>query len=91
MNQPAACLHAQVLPNGTLRSRGLPLSEKLLPGERWQDAVARGVAEELGPVLPRDHRVSDRVVSQHRDTELTGPMHHRHGSGFLVVFEDCAF
>ncbi|KAL4852717.1 hypothetical protein ACK3TF_006206 [Chlorella vulgaris] len=42
----------QVLPNGSRRTRGLPLSEKLLPGERWQDAAVRGVVEELGPVLP---------------------------------------
>ncbi|PSC69517.1 hypothetical protein C2E20_7044 [Micractinium conductrix] len=47
----------QVLPNGARRARGLPLSEKLLPGERWQDAVVRGVIEELGPVLPADPKV----------------------------------
>lgn len=47
----------QVLPNGSRRSRGLPLSEKLLPGERWQEAVVRGVLEELGPVLPADPQV----------------------------------
>lgn len=49
--------HAQVLPNGNRRSRRLPLSEKLLPGERWQEAVVRGVVEELGPVLPANPEV----------------------------------
>lgn len=47
----------QVLPNGSRRARGLPLSEKLLPGERWQEAVVRGVVEELGPVLPAQPQV----------------------------------
>ena len=47
----------QVLPNGSRRPRGLPLSEKLLPGERWQEAVVRGVVEELGPVLPENPQV----------------------------------
>ena len=127
----------QVLPNGARRARGLPLSEKLLPGEvrtaeclgcatlhacsllavaplpccsllpaprttcllcclwlpcfpchvarppphrppfplhllgrhptlqRWQDAVVRGVIEELGPVLPADPKVwGDASVQQ---------------------------
>lgn len=47
----------QVLPNGNRRSRGMPLSEKLLPGERWQDAAVRGIMEELGPVLPAEPQV----------------------------------
>lgn len=47
----------QVLPNGSRRTRGLPLSEKLLPGERWQEAVVRGIVEELGPVLPEDPQI----------------------------------
>ncbi len=60
---PAPCLPqthptgTQVLPNGSRRPRGLPLSEKLLPGERWQEAVVRGVVEELGPVLPANPQV----------------------------------
>ena len=44
--------HQQVLPTGSVRTRDLPLSEKLLPGESWRDAVVRAVAEELGEVLP---------------------------------------
>ena len=47
----------QVLPNGARRKRGLPLSEKLIRGERWQDAAVRGVLEELGPVLPPNPQV----------------------------------
>lgn len=42
----------QVLPSGVRRARGLPLAEKLLPGEAWRAAVDRAVAEELGPALP---------------------------------------
>lgn len=56
---PASCV-SQVLPNGSRRPRGLPLSEKLLPGERWQEAVVRGVVEELGPVLPTNPQVGAR-------------------------------
>lgn len=45
----------QRLPDGRERARGLPLSEKMRPGERWQDAALRGVEEELGgaPLPPR--------------------------------------
>ena len=35
----------------------MPLAEKLLPGERWQDAVLRACQEELGPVLPEQPEV----------------------------------
>lgn len=42
----------QVRPNGAVRRRGLPLSEKLLPGEDWRDGVERAIKEELGSVLP---------------------------------------
>lgn len=52
----------QVLPNGSKRTRGLPLSEKLLPGERWQEAAVRGVLEELGPVLTADPQVGRAMV-----------------------------
>jgi hypothetical protein len=45
----------QVLPSGAVRPREMPLSEKMLPGEAWRAAVARGVAEELGAVLPAGH------------------------------------
>lgn len=41
----------QVLPTGSTRTRNLPLAEKLLPNERWQDAAVRAVREELGPIL----------------------------------------
>jgi hypothetical protein len=37
--------------DGRTRERGTPLSEKLLGGERWQDAAPRAVAEELGSCL----------------------------------------
>lgn len=42
----------QELPTGTIRTRNMPLAEKMLPGENWQEAVHRAVQEELGPVLP---------------------------------------
>ena len=42
----------QILPTGVVRPRGLPLSEKMLPGEAWREAVVRGIAEELGPAVP---------------------------------------
>eukprot|EP00877_Chromochloris_zofingiensis_P005697 jgi/Chrzof1/15128/Cz09g28070.t1 len=42
---------SQQLPDGRIRHRNLPLSEKLLAGESWQDAVPRAVQEELGTVL----------------------------------------
>lgn len=41
----------QQLPDGRVRSRGIPLSEKLLPGEDWREAALRAVAEELGSAL----------------------------------------
>lgn len=41
----------QVLPSGAVRRRGLPLSEKMLPGEEWKDAMRRGVMEELGSII----------------------------------------
>jgi len=47
----------QVLPTGVKRSRNLPLSEKMLPGEEWREAVVRGIQEELGPVLPPEAKV----------------------------------
>ena len=42
----------QVRPNGAIRRRQLPLSEKLLPDEDWREGVARAIREELGSVLP---------------------------------------
>jgi hypothetical protein len=49
----------QILPNGNVRQRERPLSEKLLPGERWQEGVMRGVKEELGTVLPTEPEVGE--------------------------------
>ncbi|PRW57309.1 hypothetical protein C2E21_4331 [Chlorella sorokiniana] len=60
---------AQVLPNGSRRPRGLPLSEKLLPGEAWQEAVVRGVMEELGPVLPANPQVEVDEASMQESVE----------------------
>ena len=41
----------QILPTGIERPRNLPLSEKMLPSENWQEAATRGVYEELGTIL----------------------------------------
>lgn len=42
----------QTLPNGGVRRRNLPLCEKLLKGEHWQDGAKRAIYEELGSALP---------------------------------------
>ena len=39
---------SQILPNGRVRARGLPLSEKMLYREPPLEAARRGIAEELG-------------------------------------------
>lgn len=41
----------QVRPDGAVRHREMLLSEKLIPGETWRDAVDRAIAEELGSAL----------------------------------------
>ena len=41
----------QIFPDGSNRTRGRPLSEKVLPHEAPLDAARRGVLEELGPAL----------------------------------------
>ena len=41
----------QILPTGVERPRNLPLSEKMLPSEKWQEAATRGIDEELGTIL----------------------------------------
>jgi len=46
------CEECQTLPDGRQRRRGLPLSEKMIAGEGWRDALRRAVAEELGTALP---------------------------------------
>lgn len=48
---------SQTLPHGVHRVRGRPLSEKLLPGETWQQGARRGIQEELGSVLPSQSKV----------------------------------
>ena len=40
-----------------MRPRNKPLSEKLLPGERWEEGVLRGIREELAGVLPPEPQV----------------------------------
>lgn len=44
----------QRLPDGRLRQRGLPLSEKMIGQECWQAAAVRAVSEELATALPQD-------------------------------------
>ncbi|KAL6753894.1 hypothetical protein V8C86DRAFT_2717776 [Haematococcus lacustris] len=48
----------QVLPDGRSRRRCVPLSEKLIGDESWQEAVPRAVQEELGSALPEGYQVS---------------------------------
>mmetsp|Transcript_6502 Transcript_6502/g.15634 ORF Transcript_6502/g.15634 Transcript_6502/m.15634 type:complete len:299 (+) Transcript_6502:116-1012(+) len=59
----------QVRPGGSVRSRGLPLSEKLKAGEHWKPAVHRAVAEELGSVLTSPIEVSVSESSYRLDRE----------------------
>lgn len=40
----------QQLPDGRVRVRDLAVSEKMMPGEGWREAVVRAIAEELGSV-----------------------------------------
>jgi hypothetical protein len=51
----------QRLPDGRLRHRRLPLSEKMIGREDWRSTAVRAVAEELGTVLPPDW--NEQVVS----------------------------
>jgi len=46
------CEECQTLPDGRQRRRGLPLSEKMIAGESWREALRRAVTEELGTALP---------------------------------------
>lgn len=48
----------QVRPNGSVRSRGLPLSEKLVATEEWRPAVDRAIREELGSILPSNPQIT---------------------------------
>jgi hypothetical protein len=63
INQPVLLRILQVLieagqrlPDGRLRQRGLPLSEKMIGQEDWQAAAVRAVSEELATALPQDWR-----------------------------------
>jgi len=60
----------QVLPTGVVRSRGLPLSEKMLPGESWCEAAVRGVTEELGPILPGGVEVVVDEATYNKEEEI---------------------
>lgn len=51
----------QRLPDGRLRQRGLPLSEKMIGSEGWQAAAVRAVSEELATALPQDWKSQVRL------------------------------
>jgi len=42
---------SQIFSDGRTRKRGLPLSEKMFPGEKPLDAAERGIVEELGSAI----------------------------------------
>jgi hypothetical protein len=44
----------QRLPDGRMRQRSLPLSEKMIGAEGWQAAAVRAVSEELATALPQE-------------------------------------
>lgn len=52
----------QVRPGGAVRRRCLPLSEKLLPGENWREALLRAVSEELGTALGNDSSAVPEIL-----------------------------
>lgn len=56
----------QVLPDGRERTRGLPLSEKMLHREAPLDAARRGVLEELGPNFAL--KLDESSLTQWRET-----------------------
>ena len=51
----------QILPDGRSRKRNVALSEKLIGGEDWRQAVDRAVQEELGSILPMGYKVKSGV------------------------------
>jgi hypothetical protein len=51
---------SQQLPDGRMRSRCLPLSEKMIGAEGWQAAAVRAVSEELATALPQGWRSNVR-------------------------------
>ena len=59
------------MPNGSVRRRGLPLSEKLLPHESWQDGVKRAITEELGSVLQSESPSYEVDTSKYRFSFFT--------------------
>lgn len=61
----------QVRPDGTVRQRGLPLSEKLMAEESWRRAVDRAVAEELGSMLPNKPKVTIREDTYQEVVEVS--------------------
>lgn len=56
----------QVLPNGVVRKRGLPLAEKFLPSEEWQECVHRALQEELGTILEGKRLIYSIQTSEYR-------------------------
>jgi uncharacterized protein YheU (UPF0270 family) len=59
----------QLMPDGRMRPRGMPLSEKLLHKEPPLAAALRGLAEELGPLGEGDNvRVDASSLRQWRET-----------------------
>lgn len=66
----------QVLPDGRVRVRDLPLSEKLVGSELWRDAVTRAVREELGSILPAadQGRVQVLDATYQRSEEVSASM-----------------
>ncbi|KAK9815235.1 hypothetical protein WJX72_000433 [[Myrmecia] bisecta] len=61
----------QIRPDGAERRRGLPLAEKLLAGERWQEAVGRAVLEELGPALSPQPQIEVLEATYRESVETT--------------------
>lgn len=62
----------QRLPDGRLRQRGLPLSEKMIGQECWQAAAVRAVSEELATALPQDWKAQLHIdeASYHQLVEM---------------------
>lgn len=64
----------QVLPDGRVRCRNVPLSEKLVGSENWRSAVYRAVTEELGTVLPGVPKVQVYDDTYRIETEIGDSM-----------------
>eukprot|EP00201_Polytomella_parva_P020306 CAMPEP_0175047536 /NCGR_PEP_ID=MMETSP0052_2-20121109/5656_1 /TAXON_ID=51329 ORGANISM="Polytomella parva, Strain SAG 63-3" /NCGR_SAMPLE_ID=MMETSP0052_2 /ASSEMBLY_ACC=CAM_ASM_000194 /LENGTH=311 /DNA_ID=CAMNT_0016311435 /DNA_START=211 /DNA_END=1146 /DNA_ORIENTATION=+ len=54
----------QILPDGRRRRRHIPLSEKMIGDETWQEAARRAVREELGSVLPEEGQYEIRLFPE---------------------------